>query len=82
MFEHIAPNYVPGLCMARMVECYCSEHSARMTAMHTATNAAKDMLNQLTIDYNRARQSAITQEITETSVVICRAAKVSAEEEN
>jgi len=36
-----------------------------MTAMQTATNAAKDMLNQLTIDYNRARQSAITQEITE-----------------
>ena len=48
-----------------LVESYCSEHNARMTAMQTATNAAKDMLNQLTIDYNRARQSAITQEITE-----------------
>lgn len=65
VFEHIVPNYVAGFVYGVLVESYCSEHNARMTAMQTATNAAKDMLNQLTIDYNRARQSAITQEITE-----------------
>ena len=65
VFEHIVPNYVAGFVYGALVESYCSEHNARMTAMQTATNAAKDMLNQLTIDYNRARQSAITQEITE-----------------
>ena len=65
VFEHIVPHYVAGFVYGALVESYCSEHNARMTAMQTATNAAKDMLNQLTIDYNRARQSAITQEITE-----------------
>jgi F-type H+-transporting ATPase subunit gamma len=36
-----------------------------MTAMDSATNSAKDMISELTLDYNRARQAAITQEITE-----------------
>ena len=42
-----------------------AEHNARMMAMQTATDAAKDMLRSLGIEYNRARQAAITQEITE-----------------
>lgn len=65
VFEHIVPNYVAGFIYGALVESYCSEHNARMTAMQTATNAAKDMLSALEIDYNHARQAAITQEITE-----------------
>lgn len=65
VFEHIIPNYVAGFVYGALVESYCSEHNARMMAMQTATDAAKDMLKSLSIEYNRARQSAITQEITE-----------------
>ena len=42
-----------------------AEHAAGMTAMQTATDNAKNVINDLTIQYNRARQAAITQEITE-----------------
>lgn len=65
VFEHIIPNYISGFVYGALVESYCSEHNARMMAMQTATDAAKDMLKSLGIEYNRARQSAITQEITE-----------------
>ncbi len=65
VFEHIVPNYVAGFVYGALVESYCSEHNARMMAMQTATDAAKDMLKSLGIEYNRARQAAITQEITE-----------------
>lgn len=65
VFEHIVPNYVAGYVYGALVESYCSEHNARMMAMQTATDAASDMLKQLSIQYNRARQAAITQEITE-----------------
>ena len=65
VFDHIIPNYVSGFVYGALVESYCSEHNARMMAMQTATDAAKDMLRSLGIEYNRARQAAITQEITE-----------------
>lgn len=65
VFEHIVPNYVAGFVYGALVESFCSEHNARMMAMQTATDAAKDMLKTLDIEYNRARQAAITQEITE-----------------
>lgn len=65
VFSHIVPNYVAGYVFGALVESYCSEHNARMMAMQTATDAAKDMLKNLGIEYNRARQAAITQEITE-----------------
>ena len=65
LFEHILPSYVTGFVYGALVESYCSEHNARMMAMQTATDAAKDMLKNLGIEYNRARQAAITQEITE-----------------
>lgn len=65
VFEHIVPNYVAGYVYGALVESYCCEHNARMMAMQTATDAAKDMLKSLDIEYNRARQAAITQEITE-----------------
>lgn len=65
VFDRIIPNYISGFVYGALVESYCSEHNARMMAMQTATDAAKDMLKSLEIEFNRARQSAITQEITE-----------------
>ena len=65
LFEHIVPHYVAGFVYGALVESFCSEHNARMMAMQTATDAAKDMLKSLGMEYNRARQAAITQEITE-----------------
>ena len=61
VFDHI----INGMIYGCLVEAYASEHNARMMAMQTATDAAKDMLRSLGIEYNRARQAAITQEITE-----------------
>ncbi len=65
VFEHIVPDYVAGFIYGALVESYCSEHNSRMIAMQAATDAANDMLKNLGIEYNRARQAAITQEITE-----------------
>jgi F-type H+-transporting ATPase subunit gamma len=48
-----------------LLENTASEHSARMTAMQNASDNAKDILDELTLDYNRVRQSIITQELTE-----------------
>ena len=47
------------------MESYSSEQNSRMMAMQAATNSAQDMLDELAITYNRVRQAAITQEITE-----------------
>lgn len=65
VFGNIVPAYVAGFIYGALIESYCSEHNARMMAMETATDAASDMLKQLKVQYNRARQAAITQEITE-----------------
>jgi F-type H+-transporting ATPase subunit gamma len=65
VLKHIVPNYVKGLIYGAMVESYACEQSARMTAMDNATTNAKDMIRELTLAYNRVRQAAITQEITE-----------------
>ena len=65
VFNKIVPNYVAGFIYGALMESYCSEHNSRMMAMQTATDAATDMIKQLDIMYNRARQAAITQEITE-----------------
>ena len=65
VLEHIVPNCVTGFIYGALVESFASEHSSRMMAMQAATDSAKDMLQQLSIEYNRVRQSAITQQITE-----------------
>ena len=62
---HIVPNYVTGFIYGALVESFASEHNSRMMAMQTATDSAKDMLQMLSIEYNRVRQAAITQQITE-----------------
>lgn len=65
VMDTLVPNYTKGLIFGILTEAFCSEQNARMTAMDSATSSAKDMIAELTLDYNRARQAAITQEITE-----------------
>ena len=63
--NHMVPNYVNGFIYGALVESYASEQNSRMMAMEAATKSAKEMLAALSIEYNRVRQAAITQEITE-----------------
>ena len=65
VMDHIVPNYEVGFVYGALVEAFSCEQNARMMAMEGATNSAKQMLKELDIEYNRARQAAITQEITE-----------------
>lgn len=65
VLSQIVPAYVKGTLFGTLVESFCSEQNARMTAMDTSTDNARDMLKTLSLRYNRARQAAITQEITE-----------------
>lgn len=65
VMDKLVPNYLKGLIYGILVESFSSEQNARMTAMEAATKSAKDMLKGLGLQYNRARQAAITQEITE-----------------
>ena len=68
VLDVIVPGgYVQGVVFGALVEAFCSEQSARMTAMESASGNARDMLRELSLHYNRARQAAITQEITEIS---------------
>lgn len=65
VLSQVVPAYVKGTLFGTLVESFCSEQNARMTAMDTSTDNARDMLKTLSLRYNRARQAAITQEITE-----------------
>lgn len=65
VMNSIVPNYVTGMIYGCLVEAYASEHNARMMAMKAATDSAESLIHDLSILYNRARQAAITQEITE-----------------
>ena len=71
VLESIIPNYITGMIYGCLVEAYASEHNARMMAMKSATDSAQDLIKELSVVYNRARQAAITQEITE----VCSGAK-------
>lgn len=61
----IIPKYMNSLIYGALVEAVASENGARMQAMDSATNNAEDMISDLSLKYNRARQSSITQELTE-----------------
>lgn len=65
VISSIGQNYISGFIYGALVESYASEQNARVMAMEGATKSAKDMLRELSIAYNRLRQAAITQEITE-----------------
>lgn len=62
---YIIPMYMNSLIFGALVEAVASENGARMQAMDSATSNAEEMIDKLGLQYNRARQSAITQELTE-----------------
>ena len=63
--DMIIPKYITSLLFGAFVEAVASENGARMQAMDSATNNAAEMIDHLSLLYNRARQSSITQELTE-----------------
>ena len=65
VFNAIIPEYLGGLVYGALCESVASEQAARRMAMDSATKNAEDMIDSLSLQYNRARQGAITQEITE-----------------
>lgn len=65
VLDAVIPKYVCSLIYGALMEAVASENGARMTAMDNATSNAEEMIDDLTLSYNRARQGAITQEITE-----------------
>jgi F-type H+-transporting ATPase subunit gamma len=65
ILEVLLPQYAESLIYGALLDSKASEHAARMTAMRNATDNAKELIRNYTLSYNRARQAAITQEITE-----------------
>ena len=65
VLDVLVPGVLKGYLFAALVESFCSEQNSRMTAMDSASDSARDMLKRLSLEFNRARQGAITQEITE-----------------
>ena len=63
--DMIIPKYMNNIIYGAFVEAIASENGARMQAMDSATKNAEDMIDDLSLKYNRARQSSITQELTE-----------------
>lgn len=65
VFDVLTNKYIKGIMYGGMIEAFVSENFARMNAMDNATTNAEKMVSKLTLNYNRARQAAITQEISE-----------------
>ena len=65
VFDTIVPEYIAGIIYGGVCDSLASEQAARRTAMESATSNAEEMIEQLNLHYNRARQASITQEITE-----------------
>jgi len=67
VFDGMVPQYLCGMLYSAIVDSYASEQAARRTAMESASDNASEMIDNLSLLYNRARQAQITQEITEIS---------------
>jgi F-type H+-transporting ATPase subunit gamma len=65
LFDALVPQYLKGIVYGALVSAFASEQAARMTAMDAATKNAEEMLGRLGLRYNRARQAAITSEVSE-----------------
>jgi F-type H+-transporting ATPase subunit gamma len=65
VFETVLPQYVNNTLYQMLMESRASEHSSRMVAMKNATDNAKQMLKDLSLEYNKLRQAAITNELLE-----------------
>ena len=67
VLDNLMPSYVSGFIYSALIDSFCCEQNARMTAMDSANQNAESLLGELSLQYNRVRQAAITQEITEVS---------------
>ena len=67
VLDSMMPSYVSGFIYSALIDSFCCEQNARMAAMDSANQNAEKLLGDLSLEYNRVRQSAITQEITEIS---------------
>ncbi|MBO4865593.1 MAG: ATP synthase F1 subunit gamma [Ruminococcus sp.] len=67
VFDSLIPEYMGGMLYSAIVDSFASEQAARRTAMESASDNASEMIEKLSLLYNRARQAQITQEITEIS---------------
>ncbi|EGC04585.1 MULTISPECIES: ATP synthase F1 subunit gamma [Ruminococcus] len=67
VFDSLIPEYMGGMLYSAIVDSFASEQAARRTAMESASDNASEMIDKLSLLYNRARQAQITQEITEIS---------------
>ena len=67
VLDGIMHSYLAGFIYSALIDSFCSEQQARMTAMDAANRNAEELLADLSLQYNRARQAAITQEITEVT---------------
>lgn len=65
VLDALVPSYMAGFIYSALVDSFCSEQSARMSAMNSANENAEKVLSELSKDFNRIRQARITQEITE-----------------
>ena len=65
VLEAIVPKYISAIIYGSLQQAIASENGARMNAMENATNNADELIDKLLLRYNRARQGAITQELTE-----------------
>ena len=65
VLEDLLPRLIEVQLYQALLESDASEHSARMLAMHNASDAAQDMISALTLSYNQARQSSITAELAD-----------------
>lgn len=65
VFNAIVPDYITGMIYGAVVESFASEQGARRTAMESASDNADEIIDKLSLKYNRARQASITQEISE-----------------
>lgn len=67
VLDGIMRSYLTGFIYSALIDSFCSEQQARMTAMDSANRDAEELLGSLSLEYNRVRQAAITQEITEVT---------------
>ena len=67
VLDNMIQSYVSGFIYSALIDSFCCEQNARMTAMDSANQNAENLLGELSLQFNRVRQSAITQEITEVS---------------
>ena len=67
VLDNTMQSYISGFIYSTLIDSFCCEQEARMTAMSSANENAEELLNELSTQYNRVRQAQITQEIIEIS---------------